>query len=91
MNVKLLATENILLFRLEYKYKKTFLSQSIGDLSVESKWCFYWGYQAKAPAPSPHCVVCTWKKSLFTDIGTQRRAPNLVNRILWLFGQQGSG
>ena len=37
MNVKLLATENILVFRLEYKYKMTFLSQSIGDLSVESK------------------------------------------------------
>ena len=41
MNVKLLTTENILVFWLEYKYKKTFLSQSIGDLSVESKWCFY--------------------------------------------------
>ena len=37
MNVKLLATENILVFRLEYKYKKTFLSQSIRDLRVESK------------------------------------------------------
>ena len=37
MNVKLLTTENILVFWLEYKYKKTFLSQSIGDLSVESK------------------------------------------------------
>ena len=37
MNVKLLATENMLVFRLEYKYKKTFLSQSIGDLSIESK------------------------------------------------------
>ena len=92
MNVKLLATENILVFRLEYKYKMTFLSQSIGDLSVESKWCLYWRYQAKASAPSPHCVMCTWKKKgLFTDIGTQRRAPNLVNRILRLFGQQGSG
>ena len=33
----MLATENILVFRLEYKYKKTFLSPSIGDLSVESK------------------------------------------------------
>ena len=37
------------------------------------------------------CRVYLKKKSLFTDIGTQRRAPNLVNRILWLFGQQGSG
>ena len=37
MNVKLLATENILVFRLEYKYEKTFLTQSIGDLSVESE------------------------------------------------------
>ena len=37
MNVKLLATENILVFPIEYKYKKTFLSQSIGDLSIESK------------------------------------------------------
>ena len=39
-----------------------------------------------------HIVSCVLeKKSLFTDIGTQRGAPNLVNRILWLFGQQGPG
>ena len=39
MNVKLLATENILVFRIKYKYKKTFLAQSTDDLSVESEWC----------------------------------------------------
>ena len=39
MNVKLLATENILVFEIKYKYKKTFLTQSTGDLSVESEWC----------------------------------------------------
>ena len=38
INVKLLATENILVFRVEYKYKKTFrLSQGTGDLIVESE------------------------------------------------------
>ena len=40
-----------------------------------------------------HIVSCVLekKKSLLTDIGTQRRAPNLVNKILWVFGQQGPG
>ena len=33
----MLATENILFFGIKYKYKKTFLTQSTGDLSVESE------------------------------------------------------
>ena len=61
MNVKLLTTENILVFWLEYKYKKTFLSQSIGDLSVESNDVFIKDIKQRHRHQA-HIVSCVLEK-----------------------------
>ena len=73
INVKLQATENILVFRVVYKYKKTFLTQSTGDLSVESEWCNKSLLRISSLGTSIQPKFCrVYLKKTLVLIGTQR-------------------